>query len=151
MGGHPERSEAGAGKLILTTTEQRFSTADLAKLAGLSMRVLQGWHRRDVAPASEDRHGEKIYLSYTVDQAATVLALVDLHDRGMSWKIIKRIAAFLPRPITKHQFLIADKKIIYGRDDHASTIKAACSMANPALVIEVEDITSRVSSRESKR
>lgn len=147
MDRNTEGSRYETGVSILTTTTQSFSTAQLAELTGLSMRVLQEWHRADVAPASETRRGDKVYLSYTEDQAGTVLALVDLHDRGMSWKVIRRIAAFLPRPITKHQYLIASKKIVLGRDGDASAIETMRGLANLALVVEVEDIMSKVSGK----
>jgi DNA-binding transcriptional MerR regulator len=149
LGRNTEGSEAGTGTpvLIAAVIERRYSTAELAKLTGLSARLLQTWHRRDIAPASENWRGEKMYLSYTADQAATVLALVDLHDRGMNWKVIARIAAFLPRPISAHQYLIVSETTALARNGNAATVSACLSLANLALVVGVEDLLSKIKAR----
>jgi hypothetical protein len=137
-----EGSEAGTGApvLIAAVIERRYSTAELAKLTGLSVSVLQKWHRQDVAPGSEECCEERMRMSYTVDQAATVLALNDLHDRGMSWKVIARIAAFLPRPISAHQYLIVSKKTALARNGDAAAVSAC-------LVVGVEDLLSKIKAR----
>ena len=75
----------------MNTAEIHFRTAEVAKLAGVSLRQLQVWEEKQVVIAS--RSG-RVRL-YTASQAFFVVVLAELRRRGLSFQRLRRISAAL--------------------------------------------------------
>ena len=85
----------------MNTSEVRFRTAEVAKLADVSLRQLQLWEERRVALAS--RSG-RVRL-YTASQALFVIVVAELRRRGLSFQRLRRLSTALRQLIEDHELL----------------------------------------------
>ena len=83
----------------MNTSEVRFRTAEVAKLAEVSLRQLQLWEERRVAIAS--RSG-RVRL-YTASQALFVIVVAELRRRGLSFQRLRRLSTALRQLLDDHE------------------------------------------------
>src|SRR5262249_40583822 len=98
------RSEHVERGQCVKTSEVRFRTAEVAKLADVSLRQLQLWEERRVAIAS--RSG-RVRL-YTASQALFVIVIAELRKRGLSLQRLGRLSIALRQ-------LLQDHEVVAGR------------------------------------
>lgn len=128
----------------LTSVSATYSTSQLSRITGLSVSTLQKWHRQGIAPASVDRSSKGTnLLRYSEDQAITVMVLLNLHRRGIHWRVVRRIAATLEGPWSRYRYLIALETRMFGAHTDAEGMEGMKGLANMALVVETEEIISR--------
>ncbi len=75
--------------------EQRFTSADVVALTGMTPRQLQWWDERGiVVPAREGRR-----RLYSLDDLAEVAVIGELRTRGLSLQRVRKVMRFLQREI----------------------------------------------------
>jgi hypothetical protein len=116
----------------MNNREVRFKTAEVARLAEVSLRQLQLWEEKKVTPAS--RSGR--LRSYTVSQALFVMVVGELRRRGLSFQRIRFISAPLcqlidnvtllqERPNTFYAFILTDGRQVQFADSQNKTLELA--------------------------
>jgi len=132
-------------------SEVRFRTAEVAKLADVSLRQLQLWEERRVAIAS--RSG-RVRL-YTASQALFVIVVAELRRRGLSFQRLRRLSTALrqllddhevfgKRPSPLHAFILTDGRQVQFADSPNKTIELVSNFFRPLVCISLADCLNRI-------
>jgi DNA-binding transcriptional MerR regulator len=135
----------------VNTSEVRFRTAEVAKLADVSLRQLQLWEERRVAIAS--RSG-RVRL-YTASQALFVIVVAELRRRGLSFQRLRRLSTALrqllddhellgKRPPPLHAFILTDGRQVQFADSPNKTIELVSNFFRPLVCISLADCLNRI-------
>ena len=136
---------------IVNMSEVRFRTAEVAKLAEVSLRQLQLWEERRVALAS--RSG-RVRL-YTASQALFVIVVAELRRRGLSFQRLRRLSTALrqllddhellgKRPSPLHAFILTDGRQVQFADSPNKTIELVSNFFRPLVCISLADCLNRI-------
>lgn len=136
---------------IVNTSEVRFRTAEVAKLADVSLRQLQLWEERKVAIAS--RSG-RVRL-YTASQALYVIVIAELRRRGLSFQRLCRLSTALRQLIEDHEplgkrssplhaFILTDGRQIQYADCPNKTVELVSNFFRPLVCVSLADCLNRI-------
>lgn len=144
MDRNTEGSGYETGVSILTTT-QSFSTAQLAELTGLSMRVLQRWCKSRHAPATMGARGNRPMLQYSEEQAVRVLILAELRARHAT-SSLERLAAFVPISLGDRRYIGCDGRDVVELKGLSDELRQTISLMRLVSVIDIEELRGRLKS-----
>jgi DNA-binding transcriptional MerR regulator len=140
----PERRE------IVTMSDARFRTAEVAKFASVSLRQLQVWEEKRVAVAS--RAG-RVRL-YSASQVLVVVVVAELRRRGLSFQRLRRLSIPLRQLLADHgivegrpnlcAFLMTDGRQIQFADSPNKTCELVSNFSRPIVCINLADCLNRI-------
>ena len=137
------------------TLSPAFTSRDVARFTGISLRQLQWWDERGlVVPV---RQGHK--RLYSLDDLAEVAIICELRDRGFSLQKVRRIVRFLQRELGKRlvdtvhaasEFhLLTDGRHIFLEDSARGVIDILKNSRQPMLTVCLSDTVERIQARVS--
>src|SRR6266853_5034208 len=108
--------------------QERYTSGDVARIAGVSLRQLQWWDERNVVSPSQEGH-RRVYLPQEVVEVSVI---AELRRKGFSLQKIRRVLRFLQKEMgarlsqavagTGDMHLLTDGKAIYLEDRHERII-----------------------------
>ena len=134
----------------MITSDLRFRTGEVAKLAGVSLRQLQIWEEKRVAVAS--RSG-RVRL-YTASQALFVIIVAELRKRGLSFQRLRGLSEVLRQLLVDHGiegrssghdvFVLTDGRRIQFADSPNKTCELVSNFSRPIVALNVSSCLDRI-------
>ena len=125
--------------------QERYTSGDVARIAGVSLRQLQWWDERNVVSPRQEGH-RRVYLPQEVVEVSVI---AELRRKGFSLQKIRRVLRFLQREMGKrlgdslageHDIhLITDGKNIYLEDEPGRVIDVLKNAKQPMFLVCVTD------------
>jgi len=136
--------------------ERTFSSADVSRLSGVSLRQLQWWDEQRVVSPRHEGH-KRIYLT---DEVVEVSVIAELRRKGFSLQKIRRVLRFLQREMGKRLAevisndgelnLVTDGKAIYLESDRDRIIDLFKGAKQPMFLVCVSDQVKRLTATPRK-
>ena len=130
---------------VAATDQERYTSGDVARIAGVSLRQLQWWDERSVVSPSQEGH-RRVYLPQEVVEVSVI---AELRRKGFSLQKIRRVLRFLQREMGKRLgdalagdseiHLITDGKNIYLEDEPGRVIDVLKNAKQPMFLVCVTD------------
>jgi DNA-binding transcriptional MerR regulator len=122
-----------------------YTSMEVSRLAGVSLRQLQWWDERNVVSPRHDGH-RRIYLP---QEAVEITVIAELRRKGFSLQKIRRVLRYLQKEMGKRlsdalqndsEFhLLTDGKSIYLEEDHERIIDILKNARQPMFLVCVSD------------
>jgi DNA-binding transcriptional MerR regulator len=135
---------------------EAYSSSDVARLAGISLRQLQWWDERHVVSPQHQGH-KRIY---SAEQVVEVTVIAELRRKGFSLQKIRRVLRYLQREMGRRLgdvlaaeselHLLTDGKTIYLEDNHERIIDILKGARQPMFLVCVTDQARRLSAAPKK-
>ena len=129
---------------------EAYTSSDVARICGVSLRQLQWWDERNVVSPRQDGH-RRIYLPQEVVEVSVI---AELRRKGFSLQRIRRVLRFLQKDMGKRLsdalqstgdvHLITDGKSIYLEDAPDRIIDLLKSARQPMFLVCVTDQARRL-------
>ncbi len=136
--------------------ERTFSSADVSRLSGVSLRQLQWWDEQRVVSPRHEGH-KRIYLT---GEVVEVSVIAELRRKGFSLQKIRRVLRFLQREMGKHigevlngegeLNLVTDGKTVYLESDRDRVIEILKAAKQPMFLVAVTDQAKRLTGTPRK-
>lgn len=130
--------------------ERTFSSADVSRLSGVSLRQLQWWDEQRVVSPRHEGH-KRIYLT---EEVVEVSVIAELRRKGFSLQKIRRVLRFLQREMGKRLsdilnagsdlHLLTDGKSIYLEESQERIIDLLKAAKQPMFLVCVTDQVRRL-------
>jgi DNA-binding transcriptional MerR regulator len=127
-----------------------FTSAEVARISGVSLRQLQWWDERNVVSPRQDGH-RRLYLSQEVIEVSVI---AELRRKGFSLQKIRRVLRFLQREMGKRLsdvlsgssniHLLTDGKSIYLEERPDRIIDVLKNAKQPMFLVCVSDQARRL-------
>jgi DNA-binding transcriptional MerR regulator len=127
-----------------------YSSSDVARLGGVSLRQLQWWDERKVVSPRHEGH-KRIYSS---EEVVEITVIAELRRKGFSLQKIRRVLRFLQREMGKKLsevlaqdsdlHLVTDGKSIYLEDRSDRIIDILKNARQPMFLVCVTDQIRRI-------
>src|ERR1700734_4438886 len=82
---------------VPATAEDRYTSGDVARIAGVSLRQLQWWDERNVVSPRQEGH-RRVYLPQEVVEVSVI---AELRRKGFSLQKIRRVLRYLQKEMGK--------------------------------------------------
>ncbi|MDX2150254.1 MAG: MerR family transcriptional regulator [Bryobacteraceae bacterium] len=138
------RSEEGAAP------DRTFTSSDVSRIAGVSLRQLQWWDERKVVSPRHEGH-KRIYLA---EEVIEITVIAELRRKGFSLQKIRRVLRFLQKEMGKRLadviggdselHLLTDGKSIYLEDKQTRIIDILKNARQPMFLVSVTDQVRRL-------
>ena len=135
---------------------QSYSSADVARLSGVSLRQLQWWDEQKVVSPRHDGH-KRIY---DMAEVVEVSGIAELRRKGFSLQKIRRVLRFLQKEMGKRLtdilapesdiHLLTDGKHIYLEEDHSRIVDVIKNAKQAMFVVSVSDQVRRLTATPRK-
>ncbi|MBE0660096.1 MAG: MerR family transcriptional regulator [Bryobacteraceae bacterium] len=135
---------------------QAYSSADVARLSGVSLRQLQWWDEQKVVSPRHDGH-KRIY---DMAEVVEVSVIAELRRKGFSLQKIRRVLRFLQKEMGKRLadilapesdiHLLTDGKHIFLEEDHARIVDVLKNAKQAMFVVSVSDQVRRLTATPRK-
>jgi DNA-binding transcriptional MerR regulator len=137
--------------------ERVFLSADVARMAGVSLRQLQWWDERKlISPRIEDHR-----RVYTSEQVLEILTVAALRHKGLSLQKIRKVLRLLRRELGKpdRQVMAGKSKLYFLTDGNSisiddqpdSALKRLAEARNPMCLVCLSDQMKRIASEDAPR
>ena len=123
----------------------QYTSGDVARIAGVSLRQLQWWDERNVVSPRQEGH-RRVYLQQEVVEVSVI---AELRRKGFSLQKIRRVLRFLQKEMGKRLgdtlsgsgdiHLITDGKNIYLEDEPGRIIDVLKNAKQPMFLVCVTD------------
>src|SRR5947209_11927282 len=130
---------------VAAPDQDRFTSGDVARIAGVSLRQLQWWDERKVVSPRQEGH-RRVYLPQEVVEVSVI---AELRRKGFSLQKIRRVLRFLQKEMGKRLgdamgsdsdiHLITDGKNIYLEDEPGRIIDVLKNAKQPMFLVCVTD------------
>jgi DNA-binding transcriptional MerR regulator len=130
---------------VAAQRQDRYTSGDVARIAGVSLRQLQWWDERNVVSPSQEGH-RRVYLPQEVVEVSVI---AELRRKGFSLQKIRRVLRFLQKEMGKRLrdalagdndiHLITDGKNIYLEDEPGRVIDVLKNAKQPMFLVCVTD------------
>src|SRR5579884_740279 len=134
----------------------QFTSIDVARICGVSLRQLQWWDERSVVSPRQDGH-KRVYLPQEVLEVSVI---AELRRKGFSLQKIRRVLRFLQKDMGKRlseamesptdTHLLTDGKSIYLEEAPDRIIDLLKSARQPMFLVCVSDQVRRLTAAERK-
>jgi DNA-binding transcriptional MerR regulator len=135
---------------------EAYSSTDVARVAGVSLRQLQWWDERHVV--SPEHQGHK--RVYSPEQVVEITVIAELRRKGFSLQKIRRVLRYLQREMGRRftdvlsnesdVHLLMDGKSIYLEDRQDRIIDLLKNAKQPMFLVCVSDQVRRLHSTPRK-
>jgi DNA-binding transcriptional MerR regulator len=125
--------------------EQVYTSSDVARISGVSLRQLQWWDERNVVSPKQTGH-RRVYLAEEVVEVSVIAAL---RRKGFSLQKIRRVLRFLQREMGKRiadavdnnseVHLLTDGKSIYLEESPDRVVDLLKNAKQPMFLVCVTD------------
>jgi DNA-binding transcriptional MerR regulator len=129
---------------------ERFSSHDVARVAGVSLRQLQWWDEQGVVCPGHSGHKRL----YQPEEVIEVAVIAELRRKGFSLQKIRRVLKFLQKEMGKRLFdsiqngaeihLLTDGKNIYLEDNDKRIVNLLKNARQPMIAVCVSDQVKRL-------
>jgi DNA-binding transcriptional MerR regulator len=128
-----------------------FSSSEVARIAGISLRQLQWWDERRVVSPQHEGH-KRVYSN---EEVIEITVIAELRRKGFSLQRIRRVLRFLQREMGRRLtdvmntdsdlHLVTDGKNIYLEERNERIIDLFKNSRQPMFLVCVSDQVRRVS------
>jgi DNA-binding transcriptional MerR regulator len=142
---------------VASPDENQYTSGEVARIAGVSLRQLQWWDERNVVSPRQEGH-RRVYLPQEVVEVSVI---AELRRKGFSLQKIRRVLRFLQREMGKRLgdalasnndiHLITDGKNIYLEDEPGRIIDVLKNAKQPMFLVCVTDQLRRFQSASGKK
>jgi DNA-binding transcriptional MerR regulator len=142
---------------VVSPDGERYTSGDVARIAGVSLRQLQWWDERNVVSPRQEGH-RRVYAQQEVVEVSVI---AELRRKGFSLQKIRRVLRFLQREMGKRLgdalsenseiHLITDGKNIYLEDEPGRIIDVLKNAKQPMFLVCVTDQLRRFQSAAGKK
>jgi DNA-binding transcriptional MerR regulator len=142
---------------VANPDQDRYTSGEVAAIAGVSLRQLQWWDERNVVSPRQEGH-RRVYLQQEVVEVSVI---AELRRKGFSLQKIRRVLKFLQREMGKRLgetlsdsaeiHLITDGKNIYLEDEPGRIIDVLKNAKQPMFLVCVTDQLRRFQSAAGKK
>jgi DNA-binding transcriptional MerR regulator len=139
---------------VPSPNQTRYTSGDVARIAGVSLRQLQWWDERGVVSPRQEGH-RRVYLSQEVVEVSVI---AELRRKGFSLQKIRRVLRFLQKDMgrrlseavsgTGDMHLLTDGKNIYLEDQPNRVIDVLKNAKQPMFLVCVTDQLRRFQAEE---
>jgi len=136
--------------------ERTFSSADVSRLSGVSLRQLQWWDEQRVVSPRHEGHKRIYYSSEVVE----VSVIAELRRKGFSLQKIRRVLRFLQKEMGKHSAevlggetelnLVTDGKTVHLESDRDRIIDLLKAAKQPMFLVAVTDQAKKMTATPRK-
>ena len=130
---------------VASSDQERYTSGDVSRIAGVSLRQLQWWDERSVVSPRQEGH-RRVYAQQEVVEVSVI---AELRRKGFSLQKIRRVLRFLQREMGKRLgealagdseiHLITDGKNIYLEDEPGRIIDVLKNAKQPMFLVCVTD------------
>jgi len=130
---------------------ETFSSLDVSRATGVSLRQLQWWDEQGVVSPVQRGH-KRLYQLHEVVEIAMI---TELRHKGISLQKIRRVLRFLQKELGKGLFdavengsevhLLTDGKNLFLEDDHRNIVDILKNAHQPMISVCVSDHIHRLS------
>jgi DNA-binding transcriptional MerR regulator len=130
--------------------QRTYTSTDVAKIAGVSLRQLQWWDERKVVSPRHEGH-KRIYLA---EEVIEITVIAELRRKGFSLQKIRRVLRFLQREMGRRLadvfssdsklHLLTDGKSIFLEDQQDRIIDLLKNARQPMFLVSVSDQVKRL-------
>jgi DNA-binding transcriptional MerR regulator len=134
-----------------------YTSTDVARIAGVSLRQLQWWDERNVVSPRQDGH-RRVYLPHEVIEVSVI---AELRRKGFSLQKIRRVLRFLQKDMGKRLsdalaaqseiHLLTDGKSIYLEDAPDRIIDLLKNARQPMFLVSVTDQVRRLTAAAQRK
>ena len=142
---------------VAATEQDRYTSGDVARIAGVSLRQLQWWDERSVVSPRQEGH-RRVYLPQEVVEVSVI---AELRRKGFSLQKIRRVLRFLQKEMGKRLsdavanesevHLITDGRNIYLEDAPDRIIDVLKNAKQPMFLVCVSDQVRRFQSSTGRK
>jgi DNA-binding transcriptional MerR regulator len=135
---------------------ETYSSTDVARVAGISLRQLQWWDERHVVSPQHKGHKRV----YSPEQVVEITVIAELRRKGFSLQKIRRVLRYLQREMGRRLsdvlsaesdfHLLTDGKTIYLEDSHDRIIDILKGARQPMFLVCVSDQVRRLGGAPKK-
>lgn len=136
--------------------DRSYTSSEVAKIAGVSLRQLQWWDERKVVSPKHEGH-KRVYHPAEVIE---VTVIAELRRKGFSLQKIRRVLRFLQREMGRRLadvlaseselHLLTDGKSIYLEDNESRVIDLLKNARQPMFLVCVTDQARRLTTTRKK-
>jgi DNA-binding transcriptional MerR regulator len=137
--------------------ERTFTSSDVSRIAGVSLRQLQWWDERKVVSPRHEGH-KRVYHP---EEVVEVTVIAELRRKGFSLQKIRRVLRFLQREMGRRLsevlagdnalHLVTDGKSIYLEDNSERIVDILKNAKQPMFLVCVSDQARRLSAPPAKK
>src|SRR5271165_2984767 len=142
---------------VAAPDQDRYTSGDVARIAGVSLRQLQWWDERNVVSPRQEGH-RRVYLPQEVVEVSVI---AELRRKGFSLQKIRRVLRFLQKETGKRLseavandsdvHLITDGKNIYLEDQPDRVIDVLKNAKQPMFLVCVTDQLRRLQTAAARK
>ena len=139
-----------------TPSAEAYSSSDVARVAGISLRQLQWWDERKVVSPQHQGHKRV----YSPEQVVEITVIAELRRKGFSLQKIRRVLRYLQREMGRRLsdvfsaesdlHLLTDGKSIYLEDSHDRILDILKGARQPMFLVCVSDQVRRLGAAPKK-
>jgi len=138
-----------------TPMDRTSTSADVARLASVSLRQLQWWDEQKVVSPRHEGHRR----IYSPAEVVEITVIAELRRKGFSLQKIRRVLRFLQREMGKRlsdvfsgadMHLLTDGKSIYLEDSEKRVIDLLKNAKQPMFLVCVSDQVKRLQATQRK-
>lgn len=116
---------------MMAATEATYSTNEIARISGVSLRQLQFWDEQGVLCPRHEGHARV----YDHRDALRLIVIAELRRKGISLQKIRKVTADgIP---SKSRWLATDGRRSYFEETHWELIRRLCESKNPMHVVDL--------------
>lgn len=132
-------------RVVEPEPEQYYTSSDVARISGVSLRQLQWWDERNVVSPRQDGHRRV----YAADEVVEVSVIAALRKKGFSLQKIRRVLRYLQKEMGKRLadavaseaeiHLLTDGKAIYLEESAERVVDLMKNAKQPMFLVCVTD------------
>ncbi len=137
-------------RVAVTPGAEGYTTVDVSRVSGVSLRQLQWWDEQDVVSPTHAGHRR----FYQPEEVVEVTVIAELRRKGFSLQKIRRVLKFLQKEMGKRLFdavkngaeihLLTDGKHIYLEDNDRRIVNILKNARQPMIAVCVSDQIKRL-------
>lgn len=137
-------------RVAATPTAEGFTTLDVSRLSGVSLRQLQWWDEQGVISPNHSGH-RRLYLP---EEVVEVTVIAELRRKGFSLQKIRRVLRYLQKEMDKRLFetvkngaeihLLTDGRHIYLESNDRTIVNILKNARQPMIAVCVSDQVRRL-------
>jgi len=130
---------------VMLPNEERYTSNDVARISGVSLRQLQWWDERKVVSPRQDGH-KRVYMP---EEVVEISVIAELRRKGFSLQKIRRVLKYLQKEMGKRLgeatasdsevHLLTDGRSIYLEESAERVIDLLKSARQPMFLVCVTD------------
>jgi DNA-binding transcriptional MerR regulator len=136
---------------------QGFTSSDVARICGVSLRQLQWWDERNVVSPHQSGH-KRVYMP---EEVVEISVIAELRRKGFSLQKIRRVLRFLQKDMgkrlsealasTEEIHLLTDGKTIYLEEAPSRIIDLLKNARQPMFLVCVTDQVKRLTAGTERK